>query len=281
MRAYSYALEERETDGPFLERFTARGLELVFLAAHHENRRAAPTFRLVDEALAAQRVGVVVVEGVPTSLGLDPPALLESFERSVQGDFYPMGEPSYAALGARERGIAFVGGEPDEGELRAAVREAGFDDRDLVGFYFVRQVPQYQRSGELERSTLPDLYAGLTAHYRSRLGLRLADQSYEAFLAWYHAANGKPFDLATFDPEEAAPVEDGAFRTQRLSHVVGVARDRHVVQLVDELLREHGSVLVVFGKSHLACQRPAYEALLGQGERLGVSSRPLSSSVRE
>jgi len=267
VRAYAYDLERGEPAGPFLERFSARGLELVFLAAQHDNQRDAATFRLVDQALAGHPVGVVVVEGLRTSLGLDPPQVLEAFERSVQGDFYPMGEPSYAALEARARGIPFVGGEPDEAELRDAARAAGFDDRDLVGFYFVRQVPQYRRSGELERTSLPVLYAGLTAHYRAPLGLRLADESYEAFLAWYREANGRPFDLATFDPEEAAPIEGGAFRSQRVSHAVGLARDRHVVALVDELLREHGSVLVVFGKSHLACQRPAYEAWLGPGAR--------------
>jgi hypothetical protein len=53
-----------------------------------------------------------------------------------------------------------------------------------------------------------------------------------------------------------------------MSGLVGITRDRAIVQKTADLLESHSNVLVVFGASHLMTQLPALEALLGKPEYL-------------
>lgn len=264
VRPYSYELEAEEPfRTPFLAHFKRGKRELVYVAAFHENRVGSATFKLIDRAFGNYDFHMVVLEGFPTSLGVTPSTIVEDFERGRNGDVYRGGEPSYAALKAQSSGIPFIGGEPDERELAREVLDAGFGIEDLVGFYFVRQIRQTIRNGVEPGVSLGELYDDIVSWVRRETGLDPGDFDFAAFQAWYKAANGKAFDLRTFDTEEAAPLATGEYRTQRVSHALGMARDRFIVELTARMLDRYNRVLIVFGKSHLAQQRPAIEAMLG------------------
>lgn len=264
IQPYSYDLQSNEPfAAPFLARFKHGRRELVYIAASHENRVGSTTFKLIDRAFGEYDFRVVVLEGFPASLGVTPPSIVQNFENGRDGGFYRWGEPAYAALKARDLGIPFLGGEPDEEDVIREAREAGFSAEDMAGFYFVRQIPQFVRDGSVRSASLGELYDTFLPRMREELKLEPEDFGFREFLAWYETANGKTLDLQTFDSEETAPLARGEYRTQRISHVIGMARDRFVVRLTARLLERHDRVLVVFGRSHLAQQRPALEEMLG------------------
>lgn len=264
IQPYSYELEAEEPfKVPFLAHFKRGERELVYVAAFHEKRVGAATFKLIDRAFGNHDFRMVVLEGFPASLGVSPPTIVEDFERGRDGKIYHWGEPSYAALKARSLGIPFIGGEPDEQDIVHEALTSGFSTEDLVGFYVVRRIQQAIRDGVVPSASLEEIYDDFVPWVRQETGLVAKDFGFGAFQVWYENANGKAFDLQTFDPEEAAPLARGKYRTQRISHVLGMARDRFVVKLTARMLDRHGRVLVVFGKSHLAQQRPALEEMLG------------------
>jgi hypothetical protein len=249
---------------PFMARFERGDQSLIFVAASHGCD--PKTFRLIDEAFTTRRVRVVVVEGYPASKGLDPPEFVGRLDEWAAGQFCAGGgEIGYAAAEARKRGLPFTGGEPDEPAVVQAVLGQGFTREDLLGFYFVGQVPQLRREGALDTKSLDANFQSLIAAMSKRAGLEEASAhfSLEQFELWYQRKQGKKFDAATMDSEEAAPIPSGKYFTQRISVVRNIVRDRFIARRIANLLASDKQVLVVYGGSHFPTLRPALELLMG------------------
>jgi hypothetical protein len=158
-----------------------------------------------------------------------------------------------------------------------AVEEAGFTAKDLAQFYFVNQIPQFLRAKSHQEKEPIELYESFMPGVLSDLGLQSGELPFDEFLAWYENLNGKRLDFGTFDPEETAPLGNGKYGTQRISHEVSVARERFVLTLIAESLDEYDHALVVYGKSHLARQRLVLQAMLGEPARTETPT-PLDQS---
>jgi len=271
---YSYELEQAQPlQPPFLARFERGPAHLLFVAAEHGCDPR--TFRLIDDVLAAHHVGVVVVEGYPAAKGVNPQGYSRHLQEwAASGFCRGGGEGAYAASHGRERGASFVGGEPDEKVVAQAVLEQGFTAEDLLGFYFVRQLPQLRREGALESNGLDASFHTLIEAMEQRAGLEGTAFSLDRFRDWYQRKQGKPFDAATLDDEEPAPIGSGRYFTQRISSVVGIVRDRFIVQRISALLASDKDLLVVYGGSHFVTQRPAFEVLLGKAVELRPADPP-------
>jgi len=263
---YSPELEEAQPYAlPFTARFEKDDRSLLFVAANHGCD--PKTFRLIDDALATHRVRLVVIEGFPAARRIDPAELRRLLPEWAARDFCKGGgEPGYAAFRAAEQGVSFVGGEPDEHALVDAALKQGFTPEDLLGFYFVRQLPQFRRDGTLEAKGLEGSFRFLIAAMAERASLEKAGArfSLDVFRDWYQKKQGKPFDAAAVGDEEPAPVPSGKYFTQRVSTVVGIVRDRLIVQRIATLLESHRNLLVVYGGSHFPTLRPALELLMGK-----------------
>jgi hypothetical protein len=271
---YSYELEAAQLrQPPFLARFERDDRLLLFVAARHGCD--PDTFRLIDEAFATHRIRLAIIEGYPAARGMNPPDFLRQLpEWRAQGFCRGGGEPAYTAFRAQEHGAAFVGGEPEEPAVARAVLEHGFAADDLLGFYFVRQVPQFRRDGTLSDKGLDASFRRTIDALGGAAGLRDAAGAFtlDRFGRWYQGRQGKEFDPATMDSEEAAPLATGAYFTQRLSAVVGLVRDRFTVRRIASHLASEKAVLVVYGGSHFPTLAPALEILLGEPRLSGGSN---------
>jgi hypothetical protein len=241
---------------PFVARFEKGDQILSFVAV-----------QLIDDVLAKRHVRLAIIEGWPAAQGINPPRYARKLQEwNASGFCKGGGEDGYAAFHAVEHGASFLGGEPDERLVVQAVLNQGFTPEDLLGFYFVRQVPQLRREGTLAAKGLEASFRTLIDAMGKRAGLEDAGAhlSLEQFRDWYRKRQGKEFDVATLDDAEPAPVATGTYFTQRLSSVVGLVRDRFIVQVIASHLATDKDVLVVYGGSHFATQRPAFELLLGK-----------------
>ena len=97
--------------------------------------------------------------------------------------------------------------------------------------------------------------------------------------AWYQALNGRPIG-AGFTTEEAGPLADGRFGTNRIAAAISRARDAYLHELVIAHLNDRESVLVVFGGSHLMIHRPALDAVLGPPCYVGTALACAASTCR-
>lgn len=263
IRPYSYSLERKEPfRAPFYALFRRGKKELCFVASEHGGDPKSKTFSLIRAIYEHRAPDAAVIEGVKIGLGANPPALISEY-RKHSGASYKWGEASFTALQAVDHGKIFTGSEPEEKELLTRLIALGYTREDLLGFLFLRQIPQMLGDGSLAKDGPGKSYRGFMKIELGALGLKdESAPSYASFLAWYRKKMGKEPDLAPRDYEGIAPLADGD-PIQRLSAAIDRVRNQVMVEQIARMLNAHDRVLVVLGASHLPVQREALEAMLG------------------
>ncbi len=172
------------------------------------------------------------------------------------------------------------GGEPDDAQIRDSLASQGVSSEDVLGFYTLRSVPQWQREQKIasaDDARTRTLIDAELAHNRERLGLPATIlPSYAAWAEWYERTNGRAFGSG-FELEETGPLADGRYRSNKIAAAISRSRDGFLIDAIAERLNAGESVLVVFGASHLLIQRPALDAMLGPPCYVG-SELPLAAT---
>lgn len=261
---YSYEAEANQPFAePYLAHFSKNGFDLYFVAAHHGTNADSKTFSLIRKVFTLFKPQSAIIEGYPNIEGESPSSFIEEVKRTSTAQNYKWGESAYTAEMAWKHKIPFIGAEPTDKEVFEEVKRSGYTLNDFLGFYFVRQIPQYHRQKEM--ANVITLFDSFMLEIHKELGLvRYTGFGFSDFLKWYSEKNGEKFDLKKIDPETSAPLKDGKLFTQRISHVVGLARDRFIVEVISKELNKHHKVLIVIGKSHLAQQQYAIETAMGR-----------------
>lgn len=269
---YATKLDDAQPlERPYVADFKRGPFELFYVAALHQADTKSSTCALIRRLFADHSIDALIFEGFPHGERADEPDILRNIRSAEKAGMAT--ESDCAILLARRTNIAFTGGEPDERDIARAVLARGFSARDLLGFYFVRQLPQLYREGCLEKHTVRERYAQYMRSQAPEAGLEAAAEgfTFDRFTEWYRERNGRSFDAAAFDvrrvggsaTQVTAPIADGPCLTQHISAVVGDVRDRFIIGVIAEQLNAHGHVAIVYGGSHLATQRPALDAMLG------------------
>jgi hypothetical protein len=282
LQSWTATLRDQQPVGPFAAVYRIGSRRLVFVGAQHENQNTSPTFQMIREAYTSFKFDAVIAEGFPTSWGANPTRILDLVSKSgTSADgFVEGGETVPTVMGAQQQAARLFGGEPDDTEVRRLVVIEGITDRDLLGFYVLRSLPQWIGERQINDAADPRLQSLVVAALsRQRERLRLPAQTipdYAAWLSWYEMTNGKPLN-ASFDTEEVGPLADGHFGTNKIAFAVSKARDSYLQRLMIDHLNAGESVLVVFGGSHLMIHRPALDAVLGHpcyaGNELALAAK--------
>lgn len=275
------ALSKKQPEDAYVAVYKVGGRHLVFVGAVHENQIDSPTFKMIGEAFSLYRFDQVIIEGYPTAKGPNPARLLaEGQELAKTGGFQPGGETVPSVRGAVRQGAQVWGGEPEDADVLTYATERGLTRADVLGFYVLRVIPQWLRERQISQPTDPrltDLIEKELARQRPLLGITSGEiPDAEAWHDWYRRVQGHRFN-DQFSTEEAGPRVDGVFPTNRIGAIVAEARDAHLHRLVIGKLNGGGSVLIVFGGSHLMVHRPALQNAIGRPCYLGAS---LAQSIK-
>jgi hypothetical protein len=268
LQPWTVALRNQQPEDAFAAVYRVGPYRLVFVGAQHTNQNDSLTFRIIRDAYANFKFDTVIAEGFPTSWGVNPPRILDDVARSkvATDGFVEGGETVPTVLGAQQQLARVFGGETDDLGIKKQVAANGISEKDLLGFYVLRNVPQWIGERELKDASDPRLAALVKkalARQRDRLQMSVDTLSdYPEWLAWYEETNGKPLN-ASFDTEEVGPLADGRLGTNRIAYAVSRARDAYLHRLIVDHLNSRENVLVVFGGSHLMIHRPALDAVLG------------------
>lgn len=285
LQPWTTTLRDQQPQDAFAAVYRVGRDRLVFVAAQHENRDDSLTFRLIRDAYAAFAFDTVIAEGFPTSRGANPARLFQYASENGPGSdgFVEGGETVPTVLGARQEGAALWGGEADDPDIKARIIAQGFPAEDLLGFYVLRNIPQWIQERRIDHAGDPRLQSLVAAALaRNREALQLPSTLLPGFpewAAWYQALNGRPIG-ADFTTEEAGPLADGRFGTNRIAAAISRARDAYLHDLVIAHLNARESVLVVFGGSHLMIHRPALDAVLGPPCYVGTALARAASTCR-
>ncbi len=282
LQPWTRALRGQQPDDASAAVYKRGSEHLLFVAAKHSNRDDSLTFRLIRDSYGAFAIDTVIAEGFATSRGANPPSLFKyAAENGLRADgFVEGGETVPTVLGARQEGAVLWGGEPDDRDILARVAAAGISPEDLLGFYVLRNIPQWIGEKKITDPGDPAL-AGLveSALARNRIALGLPPTTLPGFARWtdwYRSINGRPIGPG-FVTEEVGPLADGSFGTNRIARVVSQARGAYLHELIIAQLNAKNTVMVVFGASHLMIHRPALDALLGPPCYFGIDLRRAAS----
>jgi hypothetical protein len=266
---WTTTLRDQQPEDAYAAVYKVGSKHLIFIAAKHANRDDSLTFRLIRDAYSAFDVDTVIAEGFPTSRGPNPASILQYAARSgARPDgFVEGGETVPTVLGAQKENAAIWGGEPDDLTVKARILAKGFPAQDLLGFYVLRNIPQWIGERQIEHTGDPRLeplvVAALTRNRQLLDVPATVLPSYAEWAAWYQALNHRPIG-AEFQTEEVGPLADGRFGTNRIAYAVSRERDAYLHELIVAHLSAEETVLVVFGASHLMIHRPALDAVLGR-----------------
>lgn len=264
---WTQALADSQREGPELLLFQRGGKKLAFIGVQHDSDPASRTHRLIDSTFSIFKPRIVIVEGAPTSWGYNPQRLIEiGSQRPDAHGLLQEGETVPAVRGALVSGSIIVGGEPSDADVRRIAATHGVSKVDLLGFYVLRVVPQWQSQGEFDdlRSTRATALID-NQLARSRAGLKLSPDLLPDATAWrrWRLERNVGASPSRIDIQEAGPLADGPWKTSQVGAAISRARGTHLYELTKAALAKHRSVLVVFGGSHALIQLPALERLLG------------------
>ncbi len=268
---YTRSLDERLKlpAQPLVAIYKKGNVALAFVGAMHGFTPQNPTLPAIDAAFAAISPAVVVLEGFPTAMGINPAPLVEGARRygtPQATDDYMKSECMYAASLALAHGIPFIGGEPTRDEEVHALLGKGYTEADIFFVYLVGDLKQALRAHSLtsvEDPKLRDTYE-LWSQAAVR-DFKLAPMSFEDFSARYRAVYGVEL---TRDEKLAQRPDGGApgDPTTPLQQDTGVVRDEHLLATVESLLTKNKRVLVVFGSNHLVTLSEVLKRRLGAPE---------------
>ena len=268
LRPWTTRLRNQQPEEAFAVVYRSGRHHLIFVGAVHANEARSLTFQIIRDAFSSFRLDAVIAEGFPTARGPNPQSIFKYVSENApdKDGFVEAGELVPTVLGAREEPATLWGGEAQDTDVKLRVLAQGLSVEDLLGFYVLRNIPQWIREKQIASAGDPALRSLVDrALVQNREKLQLQPDVLPGFgqwSAWYKSRNGKPIGVS-FATEEVGPLADGKFRTNAIAYAVSRVRGAYLHELVVDHLNKKESVLVVFGGSHLMIQRPAFDAVLG------------------
>lgn len=235
--------------------------ELYYLASRHTNILSDDTLVLVKKLFDEYQFNAVLIESIPHSSGESPKWFVEEAKRGMKDNFIATGESGLSAIYASNKMIPFFAGEPDHKNIYDYLKSKEYSDIDVIGFYTIRQIPQWIRQKEnpigLFERKIPPFAANYCKIFEITKCPNLAE-----IKQWYKSNNGRDLK-ANISNEETAPVSDSKVFTQGISAAVGHLRDRYTLKVIQNMLIKYKRVAVVYGASHFTTLRKSFERHFG------------------
>jgi len=224
---------------PFIVGYANSQAKIRFLASRHEFDPTSATHNLIQRELG-RGLPFLIVEGVPSSLGKDPPHVINDAKNMLRAGRIP--EPLYAVALAADRGLSVMGGDLSTSELITHSRASGFNSADILGSHVLRRMTN-------DKGTSPAALVERMRRYFPDI-----EKSF-SFEDWFKETYDVPYSISENARNLGTPC--GADLASRIVRSETDARNNHLHQIIatfdDKLLDK----MVVFGANHLLALHPA------------------------
>jgi hypothetical protein len=264
LRPFSIRAQSEEPfAAPSVAYYSKSSKHLAFVGATHENDVSGPTHKTVQAVIEKFQPKLVILEGFETFAGPNPSFYLKASENCADANSTLCDEGTYAASLSIKMGIPFIGGEPEETEIKDEVLRKGYALSDLIYFYVLRQIPEWKRDGSFTKNNFQILAENLIRSYARRFKISLSENP-SSLKTWYRSKLGKKFDFQKINTEDVAPKTDGEISIlNKISQEVGTVREKHLLKLIEKSTNENGGTLVIYGSGHLVEARVALQKMFG------------------
>lgn len=258
---YSYEAQRKESfKSPYVSTYIKQQKTLKYLAAEHQNNIESETFKTVKTVIEDFKPDVMILEGFTDESGM----LRHSLECEKEG-VQKCGESEYAITLGQKLDIKFTAGEPSEFQILERLLKLGYTTDDLIGFYLVRQIPQWRRHGDLNPQHI-DKQIEREGKRIQKSDLKVnPGYTWKQFTEWYEKNLGKKFNLDTISTKDLAPqISENPTFLNIISREVDVVRERSIILKIEAMLNKYDKVLVIYGSGHLVKHREVLRDMLGE-----------------
>lgn len=263
IRPWSNALGNEYPNGKAVIAHYKKGQqELFYLAARHTNTMGDDTLNLVQTLFKGFKFNILMIESIPYSSGESPKWFVDEARQGRTEKFIRGGESALGVILADEKKIPFIAGEPDHQDIYKGLKAKGYSDEDILGFYTVRQVPQWVRENLDKKTLFKNKIPPFLTHYCKVFSVQPCPTS-EEIIKWYKTKLGHDL-VPDVSNEEVAPYSDGTVYTQKISSDVGFIRDHFTLNLIQEMLKKHKRVAVIYGTGHFLTLRKSFDEAFGE-----------------
>lgn len=252
---------------PFLIKYQNEQSSLFYLAALHTTEPSSNTFYFIKEALHMQEPQVIILEGFEQSLGFSPIEYVQAAENyCFIRKSEDCNEIFYAMALANTNKVKFIGGEPDFKEVMRLLKNLGYTELDVVGYYFTADIAGlYERDAVKTLEDLPKEFSRFQIFDRV-----LSDKiTYAQYYQWLEKNFGRPITLDNLVDRSYTTLPDkyGNY-LQKISNAAVHIRDKSIINTIYAMTKQFERVLVVYGNGHYLTQRDVLEDMYGKGKLL-------------
>ena len=250
--------ESNKVRFPFKASFHTKDMDLLYLALRHDTGLKSPSLRAVKTAIKIFTPDLIIIEGLTEDAQYQ--TTLNLARKQCATDSKECSENLYAIYLADLHNIAFVGAEPNNQHVFQVMKEEGYQEKDLVFFYFSRQILQDYREGKCRSiDDLEKLFPEFLISEKIK-----GKYSFAKYMLWLKAnlSHNITFKML-IDNELAAPITNGTY-LQNMSSRIGLIRDKKALEIILNNTTKYKKIIVVFGGSHYTTQKEVLEQYWGK-----------------
>lgn len=235
---------------PYIYENKKEETSIRYIAVEHTANLNDPTYTLIEKSIKEYKPQVVIIEGVPSSLGLSNSNIAKSAEDCFvksNKELFVCGEAMFTAQLANKNSIQFVGGEPD---VQAEIKELtgqSYSYEDIYFFYVARNLYGEKRSGGLSQESLENSYYQSLSRYTDPSSEQF---NFENFKKWFAKELEKELSISNLENQDYAPFNSG-HRLNKIAYAIDTVREKNILETIEKSLNQYKRVLVVYGASHL------------------------------
>ncbi|GGB02168.1 hypothetical protein [Mucilaginibacter rubeus] len=244
---------------PYILRFKNDKKEIVFCGVNHlpdNNDTENPMFKGIKKAFFEFRPDVCVNEGGDVSK-----KVFASKKEAIQKD----GEIGLTKTLADSLKIITVNGDmTDSLEFKELLKR--YTTSEFLAYIVTERFMWGQRLPVTDSAAFKANYAKFIQGYIMKTGgvkLSPAEQTLDYFEAAYQKLLNRPFKLEELEPTNPF---DPKGKFQEIGRASKEIRDQSLLRTIDNLLKTHNKVFVVFGGWHLLTCEPGLKQIINKSE---------------
>jgi hypothetical protein len=239
--------------------------KIIYVAVEHTSDLQDSIIKTITNIIDNEKIDLAILEGFNIREGINSPRVINISHKYLSENRCP--ENVYAAYLCSKNDIPFIGGDATAVDYLEPLNQKGFTEKDLVFFLLAQNFPIWNRDKIVNNDNFRILANDMLKNNISFWLERKINYTVDEFLKWHGEHLKKPLDVITdfpweTDRKEFMPsLEDNATIYQKIQAHIMPIRDTHIIRIIQKSLKQHDTLLVIFGASHYEWQKKALEFL--------------------
>jgi len=220
---------------PFCLHFHKKNKIFNYIGARHTINKKSATYKLIRKIIKKYKPELIVIEGIPNKLGLNPNI----------DDWHWVGESQYAIDMGKKYGCNYVGIEPDEEFIYKKLIKKGIKVDDIYGYIFLRWHTYSYSTLHVTKQKFINEWEKIRTYHLDR---EFKKHKWD-YQKWYLSRFHEKFKYGS-NINYADPYGQSKIITQNVSYEFGKIRNIFDIKKLYKYLNKYNNVLYIMGMNH-------------------------------